>query len=103
MTSMDVGRVRRVAIGLLVASLFTADVASAAKAPALKVAKPAGSLAADGSLTVRVTVSNPGRRKAKAQAISAVLSKDARADAKDVKLAGRLRIKALAAGKKATA
>ena len=44
MTRMDVGRVRRVAIGLLLAvlGLLSAEVASAAKAPALKVSKPSG-------------------------------------------------------------
>ncbi len=108
MTSMDVGRVRRLAIGLVFAVLvlLSADVASAAKAPALKVSKPAGapaSVAAGGAFTVSVTVKNPGRRKAKAQTVALVLSKDGRADAKDIKLAGALKVKALAARKSAAA
>ena len=108
MTSMDVGRVRRVAIGLLFAvlGLVSADVASAAKAPALKVSKPAGapaSVAAGGAFTVSVTVKNTGKRKAKAQTVALVLSKDGRADAKDIKLAGALKLKALAARKSGAA
>ncbi len=106
MTSTDVGRVRRAAVALLAAILGLLGTDVAVAAPALKVSKPAGSpaaVAAGGALTVSVKVKNPGKRKAKAQTVRVVLSKDGRADAKDIKLAGVLKLKALAGRKSATA
>ena len=64
MTSMDVGRVRSVAIGLLFAALglVSADVASAAKAPALKVSKPSGGpLPGDAKIGEREAAFAPAR------------------------------------------
>ena len=83
MTNKDVG-VRSVAVGLLVALIATGS----ADAAPLKVAKPAGapaSIAAGGSFSVSVTVKNTTARKAKAGRVTLLLSKDARADAKDAK------------------
>ena len=75
MTCMDVGRGRRAAIWLLVVlfALLGADVAAAAKAPALKLSKVSGApatVAPGGSFTASVTVKNTGKRKAKAQTVS---------------------------------
>ena len=52
-------------------------------------------MTAGGSLTVSVTVKNAGKRKVKAQTVGLALTK--------LKLTGSLKVKALAAGKKATA
>src|ERR1700754_1976066 len=95
---------RSVAVGLLVAmaAAFGADAAAAA---AVKVAKPAGvpaTVSAGQSFSVTVTIRNPGARKAKAAKVSLLLSKDARADAKDLALGGALKVKALAPRKRAT-
>ena len=75
MTCTDARRVRRAAIWLLTAlfALLAADVAAAAKAPALKLSKLSGApatVAPGGAFTVSVTVKNTGKRKAKAQTVT---------------------------------
>ena len=71
--------------------------AAAAKAPALKLSKLSGAPAAvapGDAFTVKVTVKNTGKRKAKAQTVTVSLTK--------LKLNGSLKVKALKARKSAT-
>ena len=99
MTCTDARRGRRAAVWLLAAlfALIGADVAAAAKAPTLKLSKLSGApatLAPGDAFTVRVTVMNTGKRKAKAQSVSVALTK--------LKLSGNVKVKALAPRKSAT-
>src|SRR3954451_9849513 len=99
MTCTDARRGRRAAVWLLAAlfALLGTDVAAAANAPALKLSKLSGAPAAvapGDALTVSVTVTNAGRRTAKAQAVSVSLTR--------LKLDGSLKVKALKPRKSAT-
>lgn len=93
MTSMDVGR--KAAIALLAAFLTLPAAASAKATPPLKLSKPSAAPATAGpgqTLTVKLTVKNTSRRKAKAQKITLKLGQ----------LKGTLKVKALKPRKQAT-
>src|SRR4051812_35542953 len=99
MTGMDVGRVRRAATWLLLAMfsvLGTGVAAAEAKAPALKLSKPTGapaSVVPGQTFTVDLTVRNATKRRLKARTATVSFTK--------LKLAGGLKVKALAARKSA--